>query len=520
MADHYDVIVIGTGAGGGTLAHRLAPSGKRILILERGDWLTREPDNWDSHAVFVKHKYRASETWHNPEGRRFHPGIHYYVGGNTKVYGGALFRFRREDFGEVKHHGGISPAWPVSYEDFEPYYTQAEHLYQVHGRHGIDPTEPEASAEYPFPPVSHEPRIQEMSDGLTRAGYHPFHLPLGILLEEEHGNVRRRSRCIRCCKFDGFPCLVDGKADSQVICVEPLLERPNVELLTRAYVSRLETDASGRKVAKVIVERDGETLGLSADVVVSSCGAINSALLLLRSASDTHPNGLANSSGVVGRHYMRHNNAAVLAISREINPTVFQKTMGVNDFYFGAEDFDYPLGHIQLLAKSDEKIIKGEAPDWVVWKPKMPLDEIARRAVDFWLTSEDLPDPENRVFLGTGGKVELRLRENNMEGHRRLKEKLRQMLRHMGCHEDHLLLRPLYLDKEIPIGGTAHQNGTIRFGIDPASSALDTYCKAHDLDNLYVVDGSFFVSAAAVNPGLTIMANALRVGDHLLERLG
>lgn len=517
--DHYDVIVIGTGAGGATLAHRLAPSGKRILLLERGEWLPRELDNWDSRAVFVELKYQSRESWYDAAGRVFQPGIHNYVGGNTKVYGGALFRFRREDFGEVKHHGGISPAWPLSYEDFEPYYTQAEQLYQVHGRHGVDPTEPEASAEYPFPPMSHEPRIQKMSDGLTRAGYHPFHLPLGILLEEENGKPTRRSHCIRCGKFDGFPCLVNAKADSQVICVEPLVERPNVELLTRAYVSRLETSASGNEVVRVVVERDGETLGLSADVVVCSCGAINSALLLLRSANDAHPNGLANSSGVVGRHYMRHNNAAVLAISREPNPTVFEKTMGVNDFYFGAEDFAYPLGHIQMLGKTDEQMMKGEAPDWAIWKPKMALDVMARHAVDFWLISEDLPDPENRVTIGVGGRVELCLRENNLEGPRRLKGKLMQMLRHMGCNEDYILPRSLYLGKRIPIGGTAHQCGTVRFGTDPASSALDTDCKAHTLDNLYVVDGGFFVSSAAVNPGLTIMANALRVGDHLLERL-
>lgn len=338
-------------------------------------------------------------------------------------------------------------------------------------------------------------------------------------MDEEEGKPTPQSRCIRCGKFDGFPCLVKAKADAQVICVEPILERPNVELLTGAYVARLETGPSGGEVTKVVVERQGETLALSGDIVVSSAGAINSALLLLRSANDQHPDGLANSSGVVGRHYMRHNNAALLAISRQPNPTVFQKTLGINDFYFSADDFDYPLGHIQMLGKSDEEMLRGEAPDWAVWKPKMALDVIAGHAVDFWLTSEDLPDPDNRVTLGSGGRVELHLKENNLEGHRRLKGKLKEMLRHIGCHQEHLLPRSLYLGEQIPIGGTAHQCGTVRFGTDPASSALDIHCKAHDLDNLYVVDGGFFVSAAAVNPALTIMANALRVGDHILERL-
>lgn len=515
---HFDVIIIGTGAGGGTLAYHLAPSGKRILLLERGDWLPRERDNWDSRAVFLSSKYRADETWSDGEGHTFHPGIHYYVGGNTKVYGAALLRLRREDFGEIRHYGGLSPAWPLSYEDFEPYYTHAEHLYQVHGEHGVDPTEPPASVQYRYPPVSHEPVVQELSNKLRAAGHHPFPLPLGVLLDEQDGKPTHSSRCIRCDRYDGFPCLVNGKADAQVLCVEPALEHPNVQLLTHAYVKRLETSDSGREITAVHVERDGEAEQYSADIVVVSCGAINSAALLLRSASDKHPNGLANSSGVVGRHYMRHNNSAVLAISKQPNPTVFQKTLGLNDFYFGSDDWDYPLGHIQMLGKSDGEMLSGEAPDWAIWKPDMALDTMARHSIDFWLTSEDLPDPDNRVMLDGDGRIVLRLKETNMEGHRRLLGKLKNMLGAMDCHE-HLLPRSLYLGKQIPIGGTAHQCGTVRFGRDRKSSALDVNCKAHDLDNLYVVDGSFFVSAGAVNPALTIIANALRVGDHLLERL-
>ncbi|HEX4835125.1 MAG TPA: GMC family oxidoreductase [bacterium] len=516
---HADVIIIGTGAGGGTLAHRLAPSGKRILLLERGDWLPRERENWESRAVFIEGRYQARETWYDKDGRPFHPGIHYYVGGNTKVYGAALLRLRREDFGEIRHHGGISPAWPLSYEDFEPYYTQAEHLYHVHGQHGLDPTEPPASAPYRHPPVSHEPRIQELSDALQRQGLHPFPLPLGILLEEENGRPRYTSRCIRCNAFDGFPCLVNGKADAQVICVEPALEHPNVSLLTRAYVRRLETTSSGREVSTVHVERDGARETYSAGIVVVACGAINSAALLLRSANDRNSNGLANRSGVVGRHYMRHTNSALLAISRDPNPTVFQKTLGLNDFYFGADDWDYPQGHIQMLGKSDGEMLKGEAPDWAIWKPEMALDVMARHSIDFWLTSEDLPDPDNRVTLTPEGEVALRLVEGDLEAHTRLIARLKRMLSVMGCHEHHLLPRALYLGKKIPLGGTAHQCGTIRFGRDPRSSALDVNCKAHDLDNLYVVDGSFFVSSGAVNPALTIIANALRVGDHILDRL-
>jgi choline dehydrogenase-like flavoprotein len=520
MADQrqFDVIIIGTGAGGGTLAHRLAGSGKSILMLERGGWLPREKANWDTHAVFLEGRYRAPEAWLDKDGNQFHAGIHYWVGGNTKMYGAALLRFRKEDFGEIRHHGGVSPAWPLRYEDFEPYYTQAEHLYCVHGEHGEDPTDPPASQPYRFPAISHEARIQEVHDELARNGFRPFHLPVGAMLDEQNGRPTRFSSCIRCNSFDGFPCLVDAKADAAVVCVEPALRQSNVRLETGAYVERLETSGSGREVTGVVVKRNGAEERYSGDIVVVACGAVNSAALLLRSANQKHPDGLANGSGVVGRHYMRHNNAALLALSKEPNPTAFQKTLGINDFYHHAEDFDYPLGHIQTLGKSDGEMIKAEAPDWAFWKPEMPLDVMARHAVDFWLTSEDLPDPNNRVTLSSDGHIVLNLTENNLEGHKRLMGKLRHILSLTGFH-DHLLPRSMYLGRRIPIGGTAHQCGTVRFGTDPQTSALDVNCKAHELDNLYVVDGSFFVSSAAVNPALTIIANALRVGDHLLQRL-
>jgi choline dehydrogenase-like flavoprotein len=510
---HYDVIIIGTGAGGGSLAYHLAPSGKRILLLERGGYLPREKDNWNPHTVIVESKYKARESWHDKDGHEFHPGIHYYVGGNTKFYGAALLRFRQTDFGEVRHHGGVSPAWPLSYEEFAPYYTKAEYLYHVHGQRGTDPTEPPADAPYCFPAVRHEPRIQELSDDLERLGHHPFPLPVGIMLDEE---APQKSRCIRCNTCDGFPCLVNAKADAQVVCVDPALEHPNVTLLTHAHVSRLETGASGRQVTGVLVERNGGPEEYSADIVVLSCGAINSAALLLRSASEQHPRGLANSSDVVGRHYMCHNNSALLAVSRHPNPTMFQKTLAVNDFYHSSEDWDYPLGHIQMLGKSDLDTLRAGAPKLV---PGMALEQMAHHAIDFWLTSEDLPDPNNRVIVNDDGGITLQYTPNNLEGHRRLAAKLEGLLNHTNCRE-HLIENSLYLGKKIPIAGTAHQCGTIRFGHDPKSSALDIHCKAHDLDNLYVVDSSFFVSSTAVNPSLTIIANAMRVGDHLLERLG
>jgi choline dehydrogenase-like flavoprotein len=509
---HYDVIIIGTGAGGGTLAYKLAPSGKKILLLERGGYLPREKDNWNSRAVFVESKYKAKTSWQDKNGQPFHPGIHYYVGGNTKFYGAALLRFRKHDFEEVKHHGGISPAWPIDYDDLEPYYTQAEHLYHVHGARGEDPTEPKAGAPYKYPALRHEPRIQELHDDWTRLGFRPFHLPVGVMLDEDNPE---RGACIRCGTCDGFPCLVNAKADAQVVCVDPALTYPNVSLVTHALVSRLETTSSGREITKVHVERNGVIETYSGDIVVVSCGAINSAALLLRSASEQHPNGLANSSDVIGRHYMCHNNSVLLAISKRPNPTMFQKTIGLNDFYHRSDDWDYPLGHISMVGKQDLESLRAGAPPFA---PGLALDFVARHSLDFWMTSEDLPDPENRVLVDKQGNISLHYTENNLEGHRRLVAKLKGMLGHIGC-ERHLVPHHLYLGKKIPIAGTAHQCGTIRFGNDPGTSALNSDCKAHDLDNLYVVDASFFVSSTAVNPSLTIMANALRVGEHILERL-
>ena len=517
----YDVIIIGTGAGGGPLLHALAPTGKKILVLERGDFVPREKRNWDSRTVNVEGHYNTKEVWHDKNGKPLHPHTNYYVGGNTKFYGAALFRLRREDFGEIKHHGGVSPAWPIAYDDLETYYTRAEQLYHVHGDRGEDPTEPQASAPYPHPAVSHEPRIQALHDDLVRLGRRPFHTPLGIMLNE---GDRTQSKCIRCETCDGFPCLVQAKADAHVCCVEPALTRPNVTLLTNAFVPRLETSPSGREVTKVQVRRNGGGIETySAGVVVVSCGAINSAALLLRSATERHPNGLANNSDVVGRHYMGHTNSVLLAISKCPNPTVFQKTLALNDFYFGSEDWDYPMGHISFVGKLDGVALSAGAP---AIAPGFTLDLMAKHSLDFWLTSEDLPDPNNRVTLDRSGEIVLAYTSNNLEAHKRLRAKLESLMKQQAAcpvhgHECHqgLFARTLFIGEQIPLAGVAHQCGTIRFGDDPKTSALDVNCKAHDLDNLYVVDGSVFPSSGAVNPALTIIANALRVGDHLRERL-
>jgi len=515
MSQEYDFIIIGSGAGGGTLAQHLSSSGKKILILERGDFLKRESQNWNAEAVFMDNRYVSKETWYDSEGKAFQPQVHYFVGGATKMYGAALFRLRKEDFGELKHEDGISPAWPISYEEMEPYYTKAEHLYQVHGARGEDPTEPPSSAPFLYPPVSHEPRIQKLCDNLKKAGYHPFSAPCAIMLNEKNLPF---SRCIRCNTCDGFPCLVQAKADAEMIGVRPAIEFPNVTLITNALVSKLNTDESGKKVTEVVAEIDGRQEIFKGKIVVVSCGAANSAKLLLMSANEKHPQGLANFSDQVGRNYMFHNSQAVLAISLEPNLTQFQKTLSLNDFYFGTKEFPFPMGNIQMVGKSSSAMYRGEKPLATMLAPTIALDKLADHAVDFWLSTEDLPDPNNRISVDQEGKVSLHYRHNNQTAQKKLYEKLKSMLSDLEMHPDHLIPRNAYLKTDIPIAGVAHQAGTCRFGKDPKTSVLDTNCKAHELDNLYVVDTSFFPSIGAVNPSLTAMANALRVGDHLLSK--
>jgi choline dehydrogenase-like flavoprotein len=520
MIDQYDVIIVGSGPGGGTMAWRLAQTGKRVLLLERGDYLPRERENWDTKAVFVDARYQALETWYGADGKTFHPGLHYFVGGNSKVYGAVLLRLREKDFDEVRHPDGVSPAWPLKYDTFEPYYQAAEELYHVHGLRGEDPTEPPTRKGYAYPPISHEPRIQQLFDGLKREGHSPFHLPVGILLDEEKGLVLPHSPCIRCNAFDGYPCLTNGKADAQIICVDPaLLAHPNLTLMTNSYVDKLTTDSRGRRISGIEVIRNQERMTYRADLVVVACGALSSALLMFRSANADHPAGLANASGLVGRNYMRHNNSVLMAVSKTPNPTRFQKTLGLNDFYFGTEDWDFPLGHIQMVGKTDGAALRGEGlPGFLQWFPEKPFDWIAEHSLDFWLTSEDLPLAKNRIYY-EGQKVRLDLTLTNGEAHERLKNKLRGLCDKIDLHP-HLFERSLYLGQNIPIGGTAHQAGTLVFGNDPTASVLDTDCKVHGIDNLYVTDASFFPSIGAVNPTLTIIANALRVGDIIASRLG
>ena len=494
----YDIIVIGSGAGGGTLAHVLAETGVEVLVVERGGFVPRERENWDPQAVWKELRYRTHETWLDVTGESFRPYTHYCVGGNTKFWGGVLFRLRREDFGEVQHVDAVSPAWPIDYETLAPYYQRAERLYQVHGEVGHDPTEAPREP-FPFGPVPHAEGMAGYVEGLRRQGLHPSPLPLGLR------NVGDPDGCVLCNTCNSFPCRLGAKSDAEVCCVRPLEDRPNVTIWTNARARRLVTDSSGRRVQGVDVERDDETRRVEAPLVVVSCGAVNSAALLLSSATDRHPSGLANSSGLVGRRYMAH-----LATMMEgfhpfrKNNDVFQKTVAINDFYFDGPE-GHPLGQIQSQGRTHGVMAKTAYPHAPV--PLWAYDAWVARGVDWLAMTEDVPRSENRVVVRPDGRIQLQYQPNNITAHKRLVREVRRMLRGLG----------FWLTYAYANQNTSHQCGTLCFGTNPEESVLDPYCRSHDIENLFVVDASFFPSSAAVNPGLTVVAQALRVADHIKE---
>jgi choline dehydrogenase-like flavoprotein len=521
MAETFDIIIVGSGAGGGTLAQRLAPTGKKILILERGEHLPREADNWDSKAVFIDHKYRTKEQWYDKKGKPFHPNTHYWVGGNTTFYGAALMRLREGDFEETQHKGGVSHAWPIKLADLAPYYHEAETLWRVHGTRGQDPTESGNEPPYAYSAVTDDPGIQKLRAHLEHQGWKPFSLPLGVNLDE-HRPVT--SACIKCKTCGGYPCLVKAKSDARTLAVEPLMDLPNVTLLTGRKVLRLETDPSGRRVTEVVCQTEQGEERWSGDMVALAAGAVNTAVILLASHNAAHPNGLANGSDQVGRNYAFHTLTAVVSLTAALEDISFPKTLAVNDFYWKDPrgGFDFPMGHIQLLEYMSGKTLEGQVSDWLppALVPDRFMDALAHRMLSFLVISEDLADPDNRVRLNPDGRISLDYTHNNLEGHERLVKTLNQALAGFSDHAHPISQHHFDLSSLLPLYGTAHQVGTTRFGTDPKSSVLDVNCKAHEVDNLYVVDSSFFVTSAAVNPTLTIVANAMRVGDRVKERWG
>ena len=494
MAGRFDVVIIGSGVGGGCIAHVLAPTGARIVILERGRRMPREDRNWDPEAVYADAAYKSDERWTDGSGRSFRPGQFYYVGGHTKVFGATMFRFRREDFCAMEHAGGLSPAWPIEYDTLEPYYARAERLFGVHGEAGADPTEPPRSGPYPYPPLRHNPAIAEVAERLRAQGLRPFPIPSSV---QDHAG----GACVRCNTCDGFPCRLGAKGDAETCLIDPVLQHGNVALRTEALVVRLLADASGRRIEAAELADGTQVRG---DLFVLAAGAVNSAAILLRSVHAKHPSGLANSSGMVGRHYMNHNCTAVMAIRPlRANREPFQKTLALNDFYLGDGEGGPPLGNLQLLGKIMEPMLRAEIRS----VPRPVRAWLAAHSVDWYAMSEDLPHAESRVRVRGDGAVVLDWRRSNLAAHKALVAKARRMLRAAGF--------PIVLTKAFSKDTPSHQCGTVRFGHDPADAPLDPFCKAFDHENLYVVDASFFPSSAAVNPALTVAAQALRAGEHI-----
>jgi choline dehydrogenase-like flavoprotein len=497
--ESYDLIIIGTGAGGGTLAYKLAATGKKILILERGDFMPLEEQNRSNVDVFKRERYHAPEEWYDSAGEPFSPQMNYAIGGNTKIYGAALLRFREKDFESVKHQGGVSPEWCLKYADFEPYYTEAEALYKVHGQVGNDPTDPARSVDYPFPAIEQAPQMTEIYEAIAQQGLHPAPIPLGLTLQPE-----------------------DPTNDAEVSGILPALRHENVTLKTGAKAVCLHTNPSGRAVKGVEAEIAGQSYLFLAEIVVLACGAVNSAVLLLRSRNDRHPQGLANRSDQVGRNLMKSLMTAVVQLSKKPNSGAFPKSIYVNDFYWGEVDFPYPMGHIQNSGGLLTDIIFAEAPPMfsglAKFMPGFGLKQLATHSIGWWAQTEDLPASNNRVRL-ENNKVWIDYTPNNLEAHDRLLYRWMDILKTMEKRLDGFQPGVMHPRGEVPIQVMANQCGTCRFGDDPTTSVLDRNCRTHDVDNLYVVDGSFFPANAGMSPALTIIANALRVGDHLIERL-
>lgn len=497
MTADYDIIIVGTGAGGGTMAHALSQTDARVLIIERGDFVPQEDENWNPEAVWKQLRYQTKERWLDDRGREFSPYSHYCVGGNTKFWGSVLYRLRREDFQEVQHLDGVSPAWPINYEALEPYYERAERIYHVRGQHGVDPTEA-ARGPYPYSAVPHADHMATIVAALERQGLHPSPLPLGLMRPGENDG------CILCNTCNSFACKLHAKSEADVCCVRHAITRPNVTLWTNTHAHRLLTDARGGRIDAIEVERNGETVRVRAPVFVIACGAVNSAALLLRSANDKHPNGLANSSGLVGRRYMAHLATMMQGFHPfKVNPTVFQKTVAINDFYLHGPKNGFPLGQIQSQGRTHGVMAQTVYPSVPVWA----YDWWVARGVDWLVMSEDLPRLDNRIEVNSDGRIRLLYKPNNLRAHARLVRETRRILRRLGFW---LVVKHSHGSRN-----TTHQCGTLCFGTDPHTSVLDSFCRAHDVENLFVVDASFFPSSAAVNPGLTIAAQALRVADHI-----
>jgi choline dehydrogenase-like flavoprotein len=485
-----DVLIVGSGPGGSAAAYAFAGSGLDVVVAERGPHLPVVPREEIVTAMYVEKRYANDEQWcDGADGKPFTPGTYHYVGGNTKFYGAALPRFRRQDFERTPMQDGFSQGWPFGYEEMEPYYTRAEELYRVHGRLGEDPTEPKHSEDFPFPALEHEPDIERFSDSLRAQGLHPYHTPNGLEVANQAEREEERAS-------DGTPSFADRKSDAWNRLLKPALDTDErIRLLTELRITRLIAAERGNRLVGAEGVYRGKRVTIHAERIILAAGAANTAALLLRS-------GVGNSSDLVGRNYMVHNTTFLVGMHPfRRNRTAWQKTIGVNDWYLPGEGRP-PLGNMQMLGKLGAETLKGFFP----FLPRFVLKWVTDRSIDLCLISEDVADPGNRVTVD-GERIVVRWKRNNLGAHRQLVRNVGRAVRKAGF--------PFRFTRLMGVATNSHMCGTAVAGTDPAASVVDADCRSHDLENLWIVDSSIFPSSAASNPVLTISANALRVAGKI-----
>lgn len=488
-----DIVIIGSGIGGATAAYMLAPTGARILILERGQRITDSPETRDDRAIFQKGFFRPKEQWLDAKAEAFSPNNYYNVGGNSKYYGAILYRYRAEDFGVMEHMEGATPGWPFTYDEIEPWYGKAERLYQVRGALGDDPTEPLHSSPYPYPAIADEPSLAVVRDRLKRQGIKASSLPIAIDIEAWLARAHT--------PWDAFPDTFTGKIDAETGPLHKALAFDNVTLLTGARVLRFEAAPDGKSISAASVQQGDRVTKVKAKHFILAAGAVNSAALLLRS------NGLAKGSDQLGRNFMNHNCTAMITIDPRLrNRSVHQKTFGFNDFYLKDPKTGFPLGNVQALGKITGPIFKANLPS----VPEFATRLLARYSFDWYVMSEDLPNPESRVML-KDDRIVLDWQRSNMKGHAALVERSREVFRAAGF--------PIVLARAFDRRTPSHQCGTARMGTNPATSVVDPWCRSHDVGNLHIMDASVLPTSAAVNPALTIAAVVMRAADHLRNEI-
>ncbi|HUO94011.1 MAG TPA: GMC family oxidoreductase [Rhizomicrobium sp.] len=479
-SDRWDAVVVGSGAGGSSIAFQLAKRGAQVLVVERGDFLKTDNDAPD--APIGKYLYDVWPDQCNGQ-----------VGGLTKFFGAALYRLRESDFRAVQHENGMSPAWPVSYSDLAPYYDRAEELYRVHGDWAGDPSEPPHASSYPFPPIPHHPVVAEMAERLTRAGIAVSSIPLAL----DYGPG---GRCTLCPTCDAHYCRRDAKMDAEIAALRPALATKKVQLLTRTECLKVETSPDGRRATAVVVRNQDGVRRITADAVVLSAGIPETAAILRRSRTDRHAAGLGNAGGALGRYHSGHSVGHVfpLVSARKLRD-VHSKTMAINAFH---EDADGPLGIIQAV---------GRMPFWRQAPPFLrPIIRfIGERSLAFFYATEALPTWHSGVVF-QGDEIVAKIEPtHNLTTFAKLRGVAVEAFRRAGY--------PVVARARAPY--LWHDAGTACFGADPASSVCDPDCQVHGVSGLYVVDQSILPSAGCVNTTLTVIALALRAGDHIARAM-